>query len=105
MACDRARRAGPSQGALQAAGAARTALRAQCTEVSLETVERYHLLKKFLAMLPTNLQAACEAPVLARQHVEYLDAPVMTQTLSRVGAFLIYICAWLCASQHMHWCR
>ena len=79
----RARKEAPSQAALQAAGAARTALRAQCTEVPLETVERYNLLKKFSAMLPANHQPSHDAAVVARQHVEYLDPPVMAQALSK----------------------
>lgn len=83
--CRRARKAGPSQAALQAAGAARTALRAQCTEVSLETVERYNLLRKFLAMLPASQQSTHDAAVMARQHVEYLDATVMAQSLSKAS--------------------
>lgn len=79
----RARKEAPSQAALQAAGAARTALRAQCTEVPLEAVERYNLLKKFSAMLTANHEASQDAAVVARQHVEYLDPPVMAQALSK----------------------
>lgn len=67
-----------------ASGAARTALKAQCVEVSLEVVERHNLLKRFAALLPGQLQAAHEMPILARRHIEYLDAPVMAQTLSQV---------------------
>lgn len=74
------------QPAITAAGAARSALRAGCKDVALETVERYNLLKHCVSMLPPSSQSVHERPILARRHVEYFDPAVMSQVLSKVGA-------------------
>ena len=75
-----------AQPAITAAGAARSALRAGCKDVPLETVERYNLLKRCVSMLPAGCQAAHESKVMARRHVEYFDPAVMLQVLSKVIA-------------------
>jgi len=75
-----------AQPAITAAGAARSALRAGCKDVPLETVERYNLLKRCVSMLPTGCQAANESAIMARRHVEYFDPAVMLQVLSKVIA-------------------
>ncbi len=73
-----------AQPAITAAGAARSALRAGCKDVPLETVERYNLLKRCVSMLPAGCQAAHESAIIARRHVEYFDPAVMLQVLSKV---------------------
>ncbi|DBB00331.1 TPA: Sperm-associated antigen 17 [Trebouxia sp. C0004] len=72
-----------AQPAITAAGAARSALRAGCKDVPLETVERYNLLKRCVSMLPAGCQAAHESAIMARRHVEYFDPAVMLQVLSQ----------------------
>ncbi|KAL0038853.1 hypothetical protein WJX79_010718 [Trebouxia sp. C0005] len=74
-----------AQPAITAAGAARSALRAGCKDVPLETVERYNLLKRCVSMLPAGCQAAHESKVMARRHVEYFDPAVMLQVLSKAS--------------------
>ena len=43
-------------------------------------------------MLPASHQPIHDAAVLARQHVEYLDAPVMAQTLSKARICRLLAC-------------
>ena len=81
-----------AQPAITAAGAARSALRAGCKDVPLETVERYNLLKHFIGMLPLNNQAVHESSVLARHHVEYHSPAVMVQALSQVRLLTVLPC-------------
>lgn len=83
-----------AQPAITAAGAARSALRAGCKDVPLETVERYNLLKHFVGMLPQNSQAVLESSVLARHHVEYHNPAVMQQVLSQVRLLPVLPCCY-----------
>ena len=41
-------------------------------------------------MLPANHQPSHDAAVVARQHVEYLDPPVMSQALSKARLALLF---------------
>ena len=72
------------QPAITAAGAARTALKNGCKDVSVETVERHNLLKQYISMLPASSQAQHSSSILARRYVEYMDPTVMLQALSKV---------------------
>ena len=81
------------QPAITAAGAARTALKNGCKDVSVETVERHNLLKQYISMLPASSQAQHSSNILARRYVEYMDPAVMVQALSRVSDQCTHKCA------------